>query len=195
MKNYKLSIPAPCHESWDGMAPNADGRFCGQCQKTVTDFTGMTNAQVNAYMQLNAGRKICGRFETKQLDSIIIQIPAQVMYSQSSFRKMFLLALLFSMGTTLLSCSDKEGNRQKIDEVVVIDSIEKPENLVVKDSAYVPAIKDTFSATSQRIILTGAVAIDPQDIPPPPLMGEVAMPPPTPESHLMGDTIYNPNDK
>jgi len=149
MKNYKLSIPTPCPESWDGMAPNTDGRFCGQCQKTVTDFTGMTNAQINACMQLNAGRKICGRFETKQLDSIIIQIPTQVMYSQSSFRKMFLLALLFSMGTTLLSCADDFGNKQAIEKVVVTDSIANP---FINDSLDVPPPPPTEGSYTTGIV-------------------------------------------
>ena len=79
----------------------------------------MTDLEVSNYMLLNDGKKICGRFKAKQPDRIMIHIPAAVMYSQTSFRKMFLLALLFSMGTSLLSCSDEAGNKQPIEQVVV----------------------------------------------------------------------------
>jgi len=122
MNHFKLSISSPCHESWEGMTPNAQGRFCGQCQQTVTDFSGMSNAQVAAYMQLNAGKKTCGRFKNTQLQSIVIQVPEKVLYTQTSFRKVFMLALLVTMGATLLSCADDFGNKQPIEQVVITDS-------------------------------------------------------------------------
>jgi len=122
MNHFKISIPTPCHERWEGMTPTAQGRFCGQCKKNVTDFSGMSNEQVTAYMQLNAGKKMCGRFKNTQLQSIVIQIPEKVLYTQTSFRKVFMLALLVTMGTTLLSCADDLGNKQPIEQVVVTDS-------------------------------------------------------------------------
>lgn len=122
MKTYKLAIPKPCHESWDSMTPNAQGRFCGSCQKTVTDFTGMTPEQISTYVLLNMDKKVCARFKNKQLESIVIQIPAKVMHSQTSFRKIFMLALLVAMGTTLLSCADDLGNKQPIEQVVITDA-------------------------------------------------------------------------
>ena len=152
MNTYKLSIPTPCHESWEGMTPNAQGKFCSHCQKTVTDFTGMTAEQINTYMLLNTGKKVCGRFEKKQLENIVIQIPAKVMYSQTSFRKVFMLALLVVMGTTLLSCADDFGNKQPIEQVVVtgLDST-APYN----DSVAIPEPDEDY-----RSYTTGMVAYD-----------------------------------
>ena len=146
MKTYKLAIPKPCHESWDSMTPNAQGRFCGSCQKTVTDFTGMTPEQISTYMLLNKDKKVCGRFKNKQLESIVIQIPAKVMQSQTSFRKIFMLAVLVAMGTTLLSCADDLGNKQPIEKVVItdadttvtyIDSVDIPEPIYDNDNQFI----------------------------------------------------------
>jgi len=152
MNTYKLSIPAPCHESWEDMTQNNQGRFCSQCQKTVTDFTGMTHEQISTYMLLNSGKKICGRFEKKQLESIVIQIPAKVMYSQTSFKKVFMLALLVVMGTTLLSCSDDFGNKHPIEQVMVtgVDSTASS-----TDSIAIPEPDEDY-----RSYTTGLVAYD-----------------------------------
>ncbi|MXN93035.1 hypothetical protein GR160_17550 [Flavobacterium sp. Sd200] len=161
MNHFKLSIPTPCHESWEDMTPNAQGKFCGQCQKTVTDFSGMTNDQIAIYIHLNAGEKMCGRFKKTQLESIIIQVPERIIYTQTSFRRMFMLALLVVMGTTLLSCADDFGNKQPIEQVVVVDSITGVNN----DSIDLPL------PYNERFIM-GAVAVNKSDtlddVPPPP---------------------------
>ena len=130
MKTYQLTVPKPCNVSWDAMTPNAQGRFCGSCQKSVTDFTGMTDFEISNYMLLNVGKNVCGRFKTKQLDRIIIQIPETVLYTQTSFRKIFMLALLFAMGTTLFSCTDAEGNKQPVEKVVITNTITSKEEII-----------------------------------------------------------------
>jgi hypothetical protein len=117
---YKIAIPKPCHEDWNKMTPNETGKFCGSCVKNVVDFTNMNPTEIQSYFIANQGKNICGLFKNQQLDNIIIKIPSQVLFSQVHFHKMFLLALLISMGTTLFSCADKNGNKQKIDGVEVI---------------------------------------------------------------------------
>jgi hypothetical protein len=47
-KYLHLDIPEPCHEDWHKMSPEAQGRYCGSCQKTVTDFTSMSDTQLVA---------------------------------------------------------------------------------------------------------------------------------------------------
>jgi hypothetical protein len=121
--NYNITIPKPCHEDWDKMTPNETGRFCGNCAKSVVDFTGMKTHEIQDYFIKNQGQKVCGRFQTKQLDSIIIQIPRKILFSQVQFHKMFMLALLVSMGTTLFSCQNSTGEKQTIGKVEVVDSI------------------------------------------------------------------------
>ena len=120
--NYKISIPQPCHENWGKMAPDETGRFCGSCAKSVVDFTGMKTPEIQDFFIKNQGQKVCGRFKSGQLDSIIIQIPTEVLLSQVQFHKIFLLALLVCMGTTLFSCQNSNGDKQKIGEVEIVDS-------------------------------------------------------------------------
>jgi hypothetical protein len=118
---YKILIPKPCHENWEGMTPNSQGKFCGSCQKNVVDFTNKSAVEIQNYFAENTGKRICGRFEKTQLNSITLQIPHQLLFSQVHFHKMFLLALLIVMGTSLFSCSDSDGNKQKIDKVEVTE--------------------------------------------------------------------------
>lgn len=117
---YKITIPKPCHEAWDKMTATETGRFCASCTKSVVDFTGMDQDQVQHYFVANSDQKVCGRFKPEQLNTLTIRIPEQLLFSQASFHSIFLLALLIAMGTTLFSCSDKNGEKQKIDNVEVV---------------------------------------------------------------------------
>ena len=120
-ETLKIQIPKPCHENWNTMTLNQQGRFCGSCAKSVVDFTKMKTPEIQQYFIQNQGKKICGRFNNDQLYSIRISIPAGVFYSQTQFHKIFLLALLLSMGTTLISCSDNYGGKKNIESVEIID--------------------------------------------------------------------------
>jgi hypothetical protein len=120
MDTYKIIIPEPCHENWDKMTPNDNGRFCLSCNKNVVDFTKMVPDEIKQYFVSEKGENICGRFKNSQLDQMIIQIPSRVLHSQTHYHKMFLLALFIAMGTTLFSCSNKNGDKQKIDKVEVV---------------------------------------------------------------------------
>lgn len=128
-RKYKITIPEPCQEDWNKMIPNENGRFCGNCSKNVIDFTNIIPEEIQIYFQQNTN--VCGRFKKSQLDSITIQIPSRVLYSQTQYHKMFLLALFIAMGTTLFSCADKNGEKQKIDKVEVIKDSRKLDYITV----------------------------------------------------------------
>lgn len=126
--NYKIAIPKPCHEDWNQMTPDQTGRFCTSCVKSVVDFTNMKASEIQDYFIKNQGKSVCGRFKNEQLDTIIIQIPKDVLFSQVQFHKMFMLALLISM-PGILNCQNRNGNSQKIDKVEVIDSISEKSDI------------------------------------------------------------------
>jgi hypothetical protein len=134
-RKYKITIPEPCNENWDKMTPKENGRFCMSCSKTVVDFTSMLPEEVQHFFIQNKNEKICGRFRKSQLDTITIQIPSRVLYEQTHYYKMFLLALFITMGTTLFSCSDKNGDKQKIDKVEVVENDTRVQNVTVGDIA------------------------------------------------------------
>lgn len=119
--HFKIVIPKPCNEDWDKMTPDATGRFCLVCNKSVIDFTNKMPEEIQHFFLKNQHKEICGRFKNSQLDAIRIQIPSQVLFSQTQYHKMFLLALFVVMGASLFSCSTVNGNKQKIEKVEVVD--------------------------------------------------------------------------
>tara|TARA_R110002049_G_scaffold65035_1_gene170911 strand:+ start:30583 stop:31479 length:897 start_codon:yes stop_codon:yes gene_type:complete len=121
MKNYyAISIPKPCHENWNEMTPKEKGRFCDSCSKTVIDFTKMNTYEIQDFINENKNNRICGHFKQTQLDSINLRIPPQVLMQRQSFHRIFLLALLIAMGTSLMNCTNKHGDKQKIDSIEVL---------------------------------------------------------------------------
>ncbi|PKB16291.1 hypothetical protein [Flavobacterium sp. 5] len=135
---HKITIPKPCHEDWNKMTPDETGRFCNSCSKSVVDFTKMLPNEIQDFFIKNEGQKVCGRFQNKQLDSIIIQIPNQVLFSQVHYHKMFLLALFIAMGTTLFSCKQENGDKQRIDKIEVVKDTSEVERIQVGDTQYNP---------------------------------------------------------
>lgn len=67
MKKMRISIENPCHEDWQGMTPEAQGRFCSACEKTVIDFSQMSDAEILQYFSQPRTEKVCGRFTSEQL--------------------------------------------------------------------------------------------------------------------------------
>jgi hypothetical protein len=62
-----INVAEPCHENWQQMTPNEQGRHCLSCQKTVVDFTLMSDQEILQYIS-QASSSICGRFYNHQLD-------------------------------------------------------------------------------------------------------------------------------
>lgn len=73
MKKFAIRIPTPCHEDWNDMTPQGKGRFCASCQKTVIDFSVMSDRQIAEFFKKPAGL-LCGRFHQDQLEREI-QVP------------------------------------------------------------------------------------------------------------------------
>lgn len=116
--DFRITIPEPCHEDWAQMHPNAQGRFCDSCRKTVVDFTTMLPEKVQQYFGIHRNQRVCGRFRPDQLAQPTIRIPERILRQPTAFRHRFLLALFVCMGATLFSCADADG-RKWSPEVVV----------------------------------------------------------------------------
>ena len=62
-----LHIASACHESWDAMTPNHQGRHCASCDKTVVDVTALDPAPAREYLRhelpirLGRGERVCVR--------------------------------------------------------------------------------------------------------------------------------------
>lgn len=99
----KISIPKPCHQSWEQMTPDATGRYCASCCKTVIDFTTWSDESVKNYFIQHYGGKVCGRFKKEQLDRITITLPKNIFHLKLSHWKKFLAILLLCFGSTFLN--------------------------------------------------------------------------------------------
>lgn len=65
-----ISVPNPCHENWNAMAPATAGRHCDKCQHTVMDLTQASDRQLIDLFRADAMPK-CARFTQGQLDRVI----------------------------------------------------------------------------------------------------------------------------
>lgn len=182
--HYKITIPEPCHEDWNKMTPNKEGRFCMNCSKTVTDFSAMSADEIQHFFIENQNKKICGSFKNEQLERLIIQIPNHVLYTQTSYHKMFLLALFVAMGTTLFSCQDKEGKKQKIDKIEVIKDSIALKIIPNKDTAKIkePVVKPPVPSMPETVIYrtTGEIIVEDY--------------PEQPEKHIDYEAIFKSHD-
>ncbi len=114
----QIKIPIPCHEDWNAMKQQEIGRHCDVCVKTVVDFTSMSDDEVRNYLLQNKGKKLCGRFTSKQVEHFNLQIPASALRSNMSFLKKFALASLIIFGSTLYSCQNHEAKMMNKVELV-----------------------------------------------------------------------------
>jgi len=64
----QISIPKPCHENWDNMLPETQGKHCLACSKTVIDFSTWEQEDILNYLQNKNGERVCGRFNASQLE-------------------------------------------------------------------------------------------------------------------------------
>jgi CarboxypepD_reg-like domain len=91
-----ITIPTPCHQSWQQMTPAGQGRHCQSCDKIVTDFTAMSNSQIINY--LSTAGNVCGRFNKPQLTGINYGLEIDSSTSKWSWKKMALAFTIFSSG-------------------------------------------------------------------------------------------------
>ena len=104
MKNkVQISIPTPCHENWDAMTPAQQGRLCGACQKTVIDFTLMTDGQILDVIKRANGHQPCGRYLPSQLDRELIDNRPKATFIGVLAKRMAAMLLLVQSATTAMA--------------------------------------------------------------------------------------------
>ena len=67
----QIAIPEPCHEGWQNMTPVEKGRFCASCQKTVLDFTHLSDNEI--IKLVSKKDNLCGRINVSQLNRNLIK--------------------------------------------------------------------------------------------------------------------------
>lgn len=109
-----IHIPNPCNEDWSRMQPEAQGRFCAACSKTVVDFTNREPEAIMAWLQQRQGQKVCGRFTADQLknaaEPVSINWPGQIGLSALSCGRKVAAVIIVVFGLGASSCNDKTDN-------------------------------------------------------------------------------------
>jgi hypothetical protein len=61
-------IPKPCHENWNNMTKQEQGRHCAVCEKVVVDFSKKTHEEIIDVIDNAVEGNVCGHFSVNQLD-------------------------------------------------------------------------------------------------------------------------------
>lgn len=76
IKTIQLTIPAPCQQRWQDMEAENTGQFCASCQKTVVDFSSLTDLELIERLARKSS-STCGRFRASQLNrKLTVSAPA-----------------------------------------------------------------------------------------------------------------------
>lgn len=178
----------PCNVGWEQMTPEEKGRHCSLCSKTVMDFTQMDKTEIEAELKnyFQKGESVCGHFAAKDVDEIVVEVPVQLLSQKMNFSKRFALALLVVMGTSIISCTNNKGEKEKLKEVIVTEKARGIDTISTKiDSLRI--IQD-----SMQVELGEAVPV-PANIeftPPIPVPHEPLIGVPKYEDRLTGDIVY-----
>ena len=116
-KAFKISIPEPCNEGWSNMSPRKEGRFCSSCEKTVVDFTKMTDNEIVKMITKSKQEevKICGHFRKAQVNRRMME---SVPYKSRPTG--FMIAAAFLTGLSFLSCQAQEEEHHKVGKVEML---------------------------------------------------------------------------
>ena len=158
-KYLTITIPEGCTQDWNSMEQRTTGKHCNSCQKTVIDFTLMTDNQLTDFFKKNTGN-VCGRFYNDQLNKQIA-IPKRELPWLKYFFTITLPAFLFSQKSWGQQRSHKEKTvitketYQPIKNIGYIDKIptEKKDSVIDMEEVVVK----TNAITRQGRILLGDV--------------------------------------
>ena len=76
MRSEDIEIPEPCHADWDAMRPEAQGKFCLECRKTVHDLSSMTEPEAQEFLRRNACNDVCVSYEHDGRGNLHFRAPA-----------------------------------------------------------------------------------------------------------------------
>jgi hypothetical protein len=125
-KYLSIQIPTSCHEDWDNMAAVTQGRYCNSCEKTVIDFTEMSNTELVNFFSSKKAENVCGQFYNDQLNTAIA-IQKKTIPWLKYFFTITLPAFLFSQ---------KSNGQNRKQEIIQLNNYKKLsiQNINEKDS-------------------------------------------------------------
>ena len=118
MKNL-VSVPNPCHASWDKMTEQDNGRHCRSCDKVVVDFTNMSDEEIKNYFRAHQSQKICGHFKSDQVKRLKIVVkPRDLTNKGWDIYQISKVAIFLVFFSSLFSCTLKNDDGSNADIVI-----------------------------------------------------------------------------
>lgn len=129
--SIQINIAKPCHENWNAMTPGEQGRFCAACEKTVIDFSGMSDQEVLSFFS-TTGTDVCGRLSTGQLN--------KTFHEQSPQRFSWAYAWNMIIAATLLSVNAKGQSKKTTVKKAVVSQKKLSEEMVMMGAVAIEKI-------------------------------------------------------
>ena len=136
------------------MTPNEKGKFCSSCQKTVIDFTNMSDRQVAEFFK-RPPSSVCGRVYNDQLNRDIQLPKKRIPWIRYFFQFTLPAFVLF-----LKSCGGKEHTNGEL-------AVESTENHQIQDAVMTLGIMfpeitpvDTSVLVEQEASTRGEITVD-----------------------------------
>lgn len=192
--SFTIHVPDPCSENWNAMTPSGPGRHCDSCCKVVVDFTKMQPAEIRDYLIANRGQRVCGHFNSAQLQQPLPALPEDYIYpiaaahSLNWIQKIAAIVLvLFSLVGT--ACTNDTTGKVKNESLEKTTGTSLQNTIVgelppVEDPDTIPVIKkSSVSVAYPDVSVDGMIEVVETTT------GKIAEPPAAPvrPTELMGD--------
>lgn len=143
-----IQIPEPCHQNWEEMNVVEKGKFCSNCNKVVTDFVIMSDAQIVDFFKNNP-QNVCGRFNEDQLQRPLFLPKKQIIkwnYFTASIISFLLNSKLIAQVKTISNDTISKNN--------ITNSFHSEKNIANKITGHITDEKG-YSIAGATVVLKG----------------------------------------
>jgi hypothetical protein len=161
MYQLQLVIPEPCHEDWEKMTPNEQGKFCNSCAKSVIDFSTMTDTQLINYFQQLKEEHICGNFSPDQIERTIVSQPLSRKKIFNYWQYLLAFFLMLTKGQQSRAQSGIRAKPVETNQAPVTKNTVATEMLELKvtddSNAPIVGVSIRFQSSFQTVCTTDAI--------------------------------------
>ncbi len=157
----RVRVASPCHESWDDMSGDERARFCGRCEKSVFNLSGMTAADAEELLAAH-GTSLCVRFYRRP-DGTVMTADCPV--GRGHARKQTIVAAALAGGVAAVTSGLAVAAALSISEAEPCVSV--PAAIVETSTMGTPALPPDLLPVEMG---------DPDFAPDPPEQGKIAYP-------------------
>lgn len=147
MKTKSLKINKPCNENWNAMLPNNDGRFCNICDKTVIDFSGLSQREISEKIKSSKG-SVCAKITSTQLKTPFLDIVQEKHFKLPYSKTAASIMLAVSMAS-VQSCENTEAKVNT--EITIIGNSKASEIALNETNSKISSNKETILFSGKTI--------------------------------------------